>query len=114
MSCSAESLTRCFSPRLVTLGRCHGIQERVAKVLASQKQKEYCELSLPSYTIAVYSVPTTASTNVDSVVFRNVQVHVAKQVQVCKMVALGESVVWREAMGLGAIKTCLEAHKDLE
>ena len=76
------------------LGRCHGTQERVANVPASQEDKDFAELPLPSYTIAVHSVPTTASTSVDSEVNGNVQVYVAKQINVCKMEALGESAVW--------------------
>ena len=89
------------------------LQERVANVLASRKDKRCAELPLPSYVIAVHSIPTTASTSVDSVVNGNVQVHVAKQMEVCKMEDFGESVVWREAMGRGAIKTFLEAHKEV-
>ena len=54
-----------------------------------------------------------ASTNMDSVVNGNVQVHVSRQMKVCKMEELGESVVWREAIGLVAIKTLLEAHGDV-
>ena len=54
-------------------------------------------LPLPSYAIAVYSIPTT------------VQV----QREVCKMEDLSESVVWRGAMGRGAIKTFLEAHTEV-
>ena len=42
----------------------------------------------------------------------NVNVHVAKHMKVCKMEELGESVVWREATGLVAIKTFLEAHQE--
>ena len=38
-------------------------------------------------------VPTTVLTRVDSVLNSNVQVHVAKQIKVCKMEALGEPVV---------------------
>ena len=45
-------------PRLVTVGRCHGIQERVANVLASWKDKGCADLPLPSCAIAVHSVPT--------------------------------------------------------
>ena len=44
-----------------------------------------------------------ASTNMDSVVNGNVTFHV-KHMKVCKMEELGESVVWREAIGLVAIK----------
>ena len=71
------------------------LQERLANVLASRKDKRCAELPLPSYAIAVHSIPTTASTSVDSVVNGNVQVHVAKQIGACKMEDLGESVVWR-------------------
>ena len=91
-------------PRLVTLGPCHGIQERVANVLASRKDKGCADFPLPSCAIAVQSVPTTASTNMDSVVNGNVQVHVSRQMKVCKMDELDESIVWREAMGVGANK----------
>ena len=83
-----------FRPKLVTLGLSHGTQEREANVPASQEDKDCAELPLPSYTIAVHSVPTIASTNVDSVLNGNVQVDVAKQTKVCKMEALGESLVW--------------------
>ena len=48
------------------LGRCPGTQERVANVPASWEDKGYVDLPLPSSAIAVHSVPTTASTNVDS------------------------------------------------
>ena len=78
----------------MTLGRCFGTQERVTNVPSSQEDKDCAELPLPSKTIAVHSVPTTASTNVDSLVNGSVQVHVAKQIKVCKMEALAESVVW--------------------
>ena len=54
-----------------------------------------------------------ASTNMDSVVNGNVNFHVAKHMKVCKMEEFGESVVWREAIGLVAIKTFLEAHGDV-
>ena len=53
-----------------------------------------------------------ALTNMDSVVNGNVTFHV-KHMKVCKMEELGESVVWREAIGLVAIKTFLEAHGDV-
>ena len=84
------SLSVSFRPRLVTLGRCHGNQQRVANVPASQEDKECAQLSLPSYTSAVHSVPT----NVDSLLNGNVQVHVAKQIKVCLMETLGEPEVW--------------------
>ena len=45
----ALDLTVSLRPRLVTLGRCHGTQERVATVLASQEDKDCAELPLPSY-----------------------------------------------------------------
>ena len=45
-----------------------------------------------------------ASTNMDSVVDGNVQVHVSRQMKVCKMEERDESVAWREAIGLGANK----------
>ena len=45
-----------------------------------------------------------ASTSMDCMVDGNVNVHVAKHMKVCKMEELGESVVWREAIGLGANK----------
>ena len=77
----AFNLSLSLRPRLVTLGGCHGTQERVANVPASKEDKDCAELSLPSYTIAVHSVSTTASNNVDSVVNGNVQVHVAKQIK---------------------------------
>ena len=89
------------------------LQERLANVLASRKDKRCAELPLLSYAIAVHSIPTTASTSVDSVVDGNVQVHVAKHIEVCKMEDFGDSEVWREAMGRGAIKTFLEAHKEV-
>ena len=62
----------------------------MANVSASQEDKDCAGLPLPSCIIAVHSVPTTASTNANG----NVQVHVAKQTNVRKMDALGESVVW--------------------
>ena len=111
--CKDLNLPVSLRPRLVTVGRCHGILERVAHVLASRKDKGCVDLPLPSCAIAVQSVPTTASTNVDSVVNGNVQVHIAKHMKVCKMEELGESVVWREAIGLVAIKIFLEAHRDV-
>ena len=77
-------------------------------MLASRKDKGCAD----SCEIAVHSIPTTASTNMDSVVNGNVQVHVSRQMKVCKMEELDESMVWREAMGLGAIKTFLEAHRE--
>ena len=43
----------------------------------------------------------------------NVNVHVVKHMKVCEMEELDESVVWREAVGLVAIKTFLEAHGDV-
>ena len=42
------------------------------------RKKDCAELPLPSYTIAVHSVPT----NVDSVVNGNNQAHVVKQIKV--------------------------------
>ena len=71
-----------FRPRLVTLGRCHGTEEREANVPASQEDKDCAEMPLPSFTIAVHSVPTVVSTNVDYLVNGNVQVHVVKQIKV--------------------------------
>ena len=100
-------------PRLVTLCRCHGTQERVANVPASWEDKGCAELPLPSCAIAAHSVPTTASNNVDSVVNGNVQVLVARQMKVCKMEELDESSVWREAAAQGSIKTLLEAHRNV-
>ena len=109
----AINLPVSLRPRLLMFCRCHGTSGTLVNVLASWKDKRCAELPLPSYAIAVHSIPTTASTSVDSVVNVNVQVHVAKQIEVCKMEDLGESVVWREAMGRGAIKTFLEAHKEV-
>ena len=82
-------------------------------MLASRKDKGCAELLLPSCAIAVHSVPTTASTKMDSVVIGNVNVHVAKQMKVCKMEELGASVVWRDTMGPGAITSFLEVHRDV-
>ena len=65
-------------PRLVTWGRCHSTQERVAKVPAYWEVKECVDLPLPSCAHAVHSVPNTASTNVDSVVNGFVQCDVAR------------------------------------
>ena len=73
-----------FRPRLVTLVRCYGSQERVANVPSSQEEKDYSETLLRSYTTAVHCVPTFASSSVVSVVNGNVQFHVAKQTKVCK------------------------------
>ena len=73
-------------------------------MLGSRKDKGCADLPLPSCAIAVHNVPTTASTTVDSVVTGNVQVHVSRQMKVCKMDELDESIVWREATGLGANK----------
>ena len=84
-------------PTSVTLGRCHGTQEHVASVPASREGKGCAEWQLPSCAIAVHSVPTTTSTNVDSLVDDNVQVLVVRQMKVCKMEELDKSTVWREA-----------------
>ena len=54
-----------------------------------------------------------ASTNMDSMVNGNVNVHVAKQMKVCKMEETDKSIVWRDVIGLVAIKTFLEAHGDV-
>ena len=51
-----------------------------------------------------------ASTNVDSVVKGNVIFHVSRQMKVCKMEELDESIVSREAVGLGANK---KAHREV-
>ena len=75
---AVRSLTGAFTllvtlrPRLVTWGRCHRTQERVANVGC-------VELPLPSCALAVHSVPTTAATNVDCVVNGFVQNIVARQ-----------------------------------
>ena len=53
----------------------------------------------------VHSVPTPASTNVDSVVNGSVQYNVARQKKVCQMEELDGTVVRREAAVLGSIKT---------
>ena len=87
------------------------LQERVAHVLASQKDKGCADLSLPSHASSVHNVPTCFDQC--SVVNGNVQVHISRHMKVCKMEELGESVVWREATGLVAIKTFLEAHGDV-
>ena len=81
-------------PKLVMWVVVLALQERVAHVLAAQEDKACADLPLPSYATVVHNVPTTASTNVDSVVNGNVQVHVSRQTKVCKMEELGESVVW--------------------
>ena len=104
------NLSASLRPRLVTLGRCHSTQERVANVPASWEDQGRAELPLPSCAIAVHSIPTTASTNVDYVVNGNLQFHVPRQRKVCKMEELDESFVWREAAAQGSIKTLLEAH----
>ena len=39
--------------------------------------------------------------------------HVAKHMKVCKMEELDESVVWREAIGLVAIKKFVESPRDV-
>ena len=75
-------------------------------MLASQEDKRCADLPLPSCAIAVQSVPTCFDPY-------GIYVHVAKHMKVCKMEELGESVVWREAIGLVAIKTFLEAHGDV-
>ena len=84
-------------PRLVTWGRSHGIQERAAKVPVSWEDKEWVDLSLLSCALVVHSVPTTASTNADSLVNGLVQFTV-------------EAV---EAVAQDSIKTSLEAHGDV-
>ena len=63
-----------LGPTLATLVVVLALQERVAHELASQKDMRCADLPLPSHAITVHSVPTTASTNVDSVVDGNVQV----------------------------------------
>ena len=50
-----------------------------------------------------------ASTNVDSVVNGNVQVHVSRQMKESKTEEFDESIVWQEVLGLVAIKTFLQA-----
>ena len=100
-------------PRLVTWGRCHGNQERVAKLPASWEDNACVDLPLPSCALAVHSNPTTASTNEESAVNGHVQFVAAKQKKVCMVKELGESLVWQETLGLGSIKTSLEAHGDV-
>ena len=68
------------------------------------KDKGCANLQLPSSAIAVYSIPTTASTSVAN---GNVNVHITKLTKVFKMDELDESVVWREARRLVTIKTSL-------
>ena len=63
-----------FLRTLVTWSCCHGTQERDAKVPTSWEDKGSVDLPLPSCAIAVHTIPTTASTNVDSVVNGNVQI----------------------------------------
>ena len=104
----ASTLHVTLRPRLVTQGRCHSTQEREAKVPASREDKECVDLSLPSCALAIHSVPTPASTNVDSVANGFVQCDVARQKKVCKMEELDETVVWRKSETLlEAIETCL-------
>ena len=52
-------------PRLVTWGRCHGNQERVAEVSASWEDKGCVDLPLQSCVLAVQTKLTTASTHVE-------------------------------------------------
>ena len=99
--------------RLVTWSCCHGTQERDAKVPASLEDKGSVDLPLPSCAIAVHTIPTTASTNVDSVVNGNVQYHVAGQVKVCKMEELDGIIVWPGAAAQCSIKTFLDVHRDV-
>ena len=92
---------------------CYSQQTRQVAEMTKKQDKGCAELPLPSCAIAAHSVPTTASNNVDSVVNGNVQVHVARQMKVCKMEELDESSVWREAAAQGSIKTLLEAHRNV-
>ena len=62
-------------------------------------------MPLPSCALALHSVPTPASTNVDSVANGFVLYDVARQKKVCKMEELDEPAVWRKAVILGSIKT---------
>ena len=71
------------------------------------------DLPLPSCAIAVHSVPTTSSTNVDSVVNGNVQYHVARQRKVRKLEELDGIVVWPGAAAQCLIKTFLGVHRHL-
>ena len=57
-----------FATEVSDVGRSHGNQERVAKVSASWEDKRCVDLPLPSCAFAVHSIPTTASTDVESVV----------------------------------------------
>ena len=96
----------------LTRSRCHGNQERVPKVPASWEDNGGVYFPLPSCPLAVHSNPTTASTTVESMVYGYVQYIVARQ-KVCMVEELSESIVWQEAIGLGSIKTYLEAHRDV-
>ena len=97
-------------PRLVTWGRCHGNQERVAKVRASGEEKRCVDMPLQSCALAVHSIPTTASTNVESVVNGYVQFIAARCAWRRSLVS--ESLVLQEAIGLGATQTHPKAHRD--
>ena len=88
-----------------TWGRCHGTQERVANVPESWEEKRRVDVPLPSCAHAVHSGPTTASTDVDTVVNRSVQCIAARQKKVGKMKELGESMKWRGATRLESIIT---------
>ena len=89
------------------------LQERVAHVLASQKDKRCADLSLPSYATKVQNVPTCLG-QYGFCGERKCQLFTSpSHTKVCKMEELGESVVWREAVELVAIKTFLEAHRDV-
>ena len=107
---SSVYLDRCLHfvtlrPRLVTWGRCHGTQERAAKVLASWEDKRCVDLPLSSCALAVQSVPHTASSTVVSVVEGNVHDVLARHRKVCKMQELEETMVRQELAVQGPIKT---------
>ena len=95
------------------VGRCpgtSGTRSPCACISARTRDVLICRCRLMQLQSTTFRL---ASTNMDSVVNGNVNAHVAKQMKVCKMEELGESVVWREAIGLVAIKTFLEAHGDV-
>ena len=91
-----------FSSNLCGCGQEARRRSNRDKLAQTFRRQECVDLPLRSSAIAVRNVSTIASINVHSVVIGNVNVHVAKQMKVCRMELFNESVVWQEAMELGA------------